>query len=181
VIEAHGHVVSELADKSKSDTKAGDTNAPAKSAAPGYTKVSAKDLVYTEDTKLAFYQGGVSLIRPDLTVDSKELRAFLKDSDSNSDSSLDKALADGAVKIVSNHLKVGSARRIRTSTGEHSEYYADEGKVIIQGGEPGPKMVDSLKGETEGSKLTWWEKDDRLLNNGDEVTPAKSTLRKVKK
>ena len=119
------------------------------------------------------------MVRPGLTVDSKELKAYLKDSDSNSDSSLDKALADGAVKIVSNHLKVGSARRIRTSTGEHSEYYAEEGKVIIQGGEA--LMVDSLKGSTSGKQLTWWEKDDRLLNNGDESTPAKSTLRKVKK
>ncbi len=175
VIEAHGHVVTEFVDKAK----AADTNAPAKSGGAVYTKVLAKDLVYTEDTKLALYQGGVSLIRPDLTVDSKELRAFLKDSDSNSDSSLDKALADGAVKIVSNHLKVGSARRTRTSTGEHSEYYAEEGKVFIQGGEA--LMVDSLKGSTSGKQLTWWETDDRLLNNGDESTPAKSTLRKVKK
>jgi hypothetical protein len=109
------------------------------------------------------------------------LRAFLKDSDSDSSSSLDKALADGAVKIVSTHLKVGSALRTRTSTGEHSEYYADEGKVIIQGGDPEPRMVDSLKGETQGLKLTWWEKNDTLHVDGDETAPAKSTLRKVKK
>ncbi len=172
VIEAHGNVVSEFVDKAK----AGETQAPSKCGSTGFTKVRAKDLVYTEDTRLAFYQGEVSLVRPCLTEDSRELRAFLKDSDS--DSSLDKALADGAVKIVSTS-KPGIPLRTRTSTGEHSEYYADEGKVIIQGGEP--MMVDSLKGNTRGKKLTWWERDDTLHVDGDESAPAKSTLRKVKK
>lgn len=170
MIEAHGNVVSEFVDRAKG----GD----AKPGPAVYTNVRAKDLVYTEETHLAVYQGGVSLVRPGLTVDSKELRAFMKDSDS--DSSLEKAFADGAVKVVSTSAKAAGPPRIRTSRGEHSEYYADEGKVIIQGGDP--QMTDSLtRDSTGGKQLTWWEKNDRLLVDGDEKAPAKSTLRKVKK
>ena len=178
MIEAHGNVYSEFVDKAKSDSKGGDAKAPAKPGPAAYTNVHAKDLVYTEETHLAVYQGGVSLVRPGLKVDAKELRAFLKDSDS--DSSLEKAFADGAVKVVSTSAKATGPQRIRTSTGEHSEYYADEGKVIIQGGDP--QMTDSLtRDSTGGKQLTWWEKNDRLLVDGDEKAPAKSTLRKTKK
>ena len=68
-------------------------------APPVFTVVRASDLVYTEETRVAVYQGGVVLTRPGLSVNSRELQAFLKPADS--DSSLDKAYADGAVKIVS--------------------------------------------------------------------------------
>src|SRR6202023_1218826 len=93
----------------------------------------AADLVYTEETRVAVYQGGVALTRPGLTVNSRELQAFLKPADS--DSSLDKAFADGTVKIVSVST-TGKATRTRTGTSEHAEYYADEQKVILQRGQP---------------------------------------------
>ena len=99
VMEAHGKVVSQFADKSqreKDKDKKSKSKAP---AAPIFTVVRATDLVYTEETRVAVYQGGVVLTRPALTVNSRELQAFLKPADS--DSSLDKAFADGAVKIVS--------------------------------------------------------------------------------
>jgi hypothetical protein len=62
-------------------------------------------------------------------------------------------------------------------TSEHAEYYADEGKVILQEGEP--LLVDSLRGQTRGKQLTWWANDDRLLINGeDKSSPARTTIRK---
>ena len=64
-----------------------------------------------------------------MTVTAKKIRAFLKDADA--DSSLDKAFADGTVKIVSTSQKL---KRTRTGTSEHAEYYADEEKVILRRG-----------------------------------------------
>ncbi len=47
-------------------------------------------------------------------------------------------------------------------------------KVILEGGQP--QFVDSLRGATQGDKLTWFSKDDRLLVNGVEAKPAKSVI-----
>ena len=70
-------------------------------------------------------------------------------------------MADGAVKVVSNQTAAsGKPARTRTSTSEHMEYYADDGKVIIQGGKP--VLVDSIKGKTTGQQLTWYANDDTL-------------------
>jgi len=135
--------------------------------------VRATDLVYTEETRLALYQGGVALTRPGLTVNSRELKAFLKPADS--DSSLDKAFADGAVKIVSIDTNLKPART-RTGTSEHAEYYADEQKVILQKGQP--LLVDNVKGNATGQQLTWWANNDRLLIEGEANKPAEGTIRK---
>jgi len=177
-LEAHGSVVSQFADKSagkeKDKTDAPAKPAPKQAAAAVYTVVRAPDMTYKDATRLAVYQGGAVMSRPDLNVVAREIRAFLKDS--SSDSSLDKAFADGAVKIDSTSPTSNGQKRKRTGTSEHSEYYADEGKVIMQGGQP--LLVDSVKGKTTGKQLTWWSNNDRLLVDGEESKPAQSTIRK---
>ncbi len=179
VFEAHGKVVSQFADKApdktddKTDDKAGGNKTaaakPAAAAAPIFTVVRAPDLIYTDDTRIAHYQGGAAMVRPGLTVNGKELKAYLNERDA--DTSLNHAFADGAVKIVSTEDK-----RTRTGTGEHGEYYTAEQKVILNGGDA--LLVDSLKGQTRGKQLTWWSNNDRLLVNGVENRPADTLYRK---
>jgi hypothetical protein len=147
----------------KSDTKIG------AKATPIFTVVRAPDLVYDEDTRIANYTGGAALSRPGLAVAGRSIRAFLSDADASS--SLDKAFADGEVKIV--HT---AGPRTRVGTSEHAEYYTVEQKVLLAGGNP--LLVDSLKGETKGRQLTWFANNDRLLVNGVESRPADSLLRK---
>ena len=167
--EAHGKVVSQFADKSSdktADKSTADKTTADKaktSTAPIFTVVRAPDLIYSDDTRLAYYQGGAAMVRPGLTVNGKELKAYLNDRDSST--SLNKAFADGAVKIVST-----ADKRTRTGTGEHGEYYTSEQKVILDGGDP--LLVDSIKGQTRGKQLTWWSNNDRLLVNGVENRPA---------
>jgi lipopolysaccharide export system protein LptA len=180
IMEADGKVVSYFVDKDKSDRndkndKKSDGKTKAKAApkpstaTPIFTVVHAPHLTYTEDTRIAIYKGGVLLQRPDLTVTGQQIQAFLNDADA--DSSLNKTVADGAVKIVSTaHAKV------RTGTSEHSEYYADDGKVILTGGRP--LLVDSKEGKTQQDELTWWANDDRLLSNGQPTSQVKSVVRK---
>jgi lipopolysaccharide export system protein LptA len=181
-LEAHGKVVSQFVDKDKDkdkdkdDKKSGDkataktkTKPKTSSAPPIFTVVHAPDLIYTDETRIAVYSGGVLLQRPDLTVTAKEVKAFLNDADA--DSSLNKTESDGAVKIVST-----ARAKVRTGTSDHSEYYADEGKVILSGGRP--LLVDTKEGKTQGDQLTWWANDDRLLVNGLLISPVKSIVRK---
>jgi lipopolysaccharide export system protein LptA len=160
-LTADGSVVTNLWDQPKAE----DENTPAPPAT--LSVVHAAHMVYTDQNRLAIYTGGVLLNRTGLRVKSRELRAFL--ADSSADSRLEKAFAEGAVEIVQ------TARdRTRTGTGEHGEYYPDDQKVVLRGGQP--HMVDSLKGESRGAELTYYANDDRLLVNGSAEQPVKSRL-----
>ncbi|HXU20201.1 MAG TPA: hypothetical protein VN788_06440, partial [Verrucomicrobiae bacterium] len=155
---------------------------------PLFTVVTAPDMVYTDDTRLADYTGGAMLDRPGLRVNSKEIRAFLKPPDDpkenakselkgsgdakpaeNQGSSLDHAFADGGVQIVET-----AKGRTRTGTADHAEYYVSDAKVILRQGKP--QLVDTTKGTTRGRELTYFANNDRLLVNGVESQPANSLL-----
>ena len=188
LLKAHGHVVSQLLDKAKDDddSTGKDPKQPATHVATNvattpaprvFTIVKAPELSYDDNKRIAEYTGGASLQRAradgsNMEVKAKEIRAFLRN-DSN-DSSLDHAIANGKVQIHS-----PSPGRVRDGTSEHVEYFVDEDKVVLSEGRP--KFVDSLRGTTQGEKLTWFSNDDRLLVNGVEAQPARSVLhRKVK-
>ncbi len=138
---------------------------------PVLTVVHAKRLVYTEQDRLAHYTGGVILTRPALRVKSAQLRAFL--AESGSDSRLDKAYADGQVEIVQN-----APGRTRTGTAEHAEYFTADQKVVLRGGEP--QMIDTLRGSTRGTELTYFANDDRLLVNGAPEKPVSTRISRKK-
>jgi lipopolysaccharide export system protein LptA len=162
---AGGHVVTNLWEEPKDPQKK-------KTTVPVLTEVRAKRLVYTDADRQAFYTGGVALKRPGLEVTSSQLRAFL--SASGSDSSLEKAIADGDVKFRQKGKKTSY-----TGSSEHSEYYTDEPKVILTGGTP--KMTDSCGNSTVGpGGLTYYPNDDRLLVNGADRQPANSRVQRGK-
>lgn len=142
--------------------------------APIYTIVHAPDLFYRDDTRVALYTGGVMLNRDKMTINCKELRAFLspKKSDNSNDSSLDHAFADGAVRVFE-HV---TPTRTREGTSEHAEYYTKEDKVILTKG--APQMIDSLKGITKGRQLTYFSGDDHLIVEGEKKELAYTQLKK---
>lgn len=182
VLEAHGNVTSTLVDKDKNAKPNGTGGAGATAAndrASIFTVVKAQDLVYSDETRLAVYKGSVEMKRPGMSVNAKELQAFLKDA--SSDSSLDHAIADGSVKVVSvQAASPGKSARNRVSTSEHAEYYSDDGKVIVEGGHP--QLVDLLKNEkTTGTQLTWFANDNNLIVFGSDKEPAQSVIRKSNK
>jgi lipopolysaccharide export system protein LptA len=168
-VNASGNVVSQFVDKPKKDKDG--KPIPAAQQQSVFTMVRAPEMTYTDEDRLAYYRGGVVLNRPNMSVKAREIKAYLKDSDDNSDSSLDHAFATGQVVIVQS-----APDRTRTGTGEHAEYYIADDKVILEGGQP--KMVDSLKGTTMGKQLTYFSKNDRLLVNGVEQQHSESVIRR---
>jgi len=199
LLKAHGHVLSQLQDKVKDDDTKQDAPAngkpkrqPAKTASVKtsgkpkdaakaetkdetkarlhvFTTVRAPDLDYNDDTRLAHYSGGVTLERDNMVVKGQDVHAYLRnDSD---DSSLDHAIADGHVTVHN-----VASDRTRDAAAEHAEYYVDQDKVILEGGDP--HFVDSTKGATRGQKLTWYSKDNRLIVDGLPQAPVKSLLHK---
>jgi lipopolysaccharide export system protein LptA len=184
LLKAHGHVLSQLLDKTKDESAAKGAKADGKKtdektkAGPPpkdatkpslrvFTTVRAPDLDYNDDTRLAHYSGGATLERPKMTVKGQDIHAFLRNN--SNDSSLDHATADGHVEVHETSLD-----RTREATSEHAEYYVDEDKVILEGGQP--RFIDSTRGTTRGQKLTWYSSDDRLLVNGEPQQPVKSVL-----
>jgi lipopolysaccharide export system protein LptA len=173
---ADGHVVNNLWEKAKDDSKgdAGKKGGPAV-----LTVVKAPHLIYTDDNRLAYYTGGVDLNRPGMHVTSTELRAFL--AESGAESSLDKAYADGNVQIVNT-----AKGHTRTGTGDHSEYYTSDQKVILKAQKPKlAKLVDTVNGaeriNSAGTELTYYANDDRLLNNGGPSQPVETLIHKKRK
>jgi lipopolysaccharide export system protein LptA len=154
-LDARGNVNSRFIDRNDPKTK----------KAAVLTTVVAPELTWLEKERRAHYRGGVRLTRPDLTVTSLELRAWLNDS------TLEKAFADGNVRIVQT-----APDRTRTGTAEHGEYYVSDERMELSGGQP--QFVDTVKGTTRGRKLTWYARNDRLLVEGAEAQPAVTTFRK---
>jgi lipopolysaccharide export system protein LptA len=159
---ADGGVVTNLWEQPKEDEKK-----PA--SAPILTVARAPHLVYTDQTRLAVYTGGVILNRQGTQVKSRELRAYL--AEEGADSRLVKAVADGGVEISQ-----AAPDRTRTGTAEHVEYFTENQKVVLQGGQP--QFTDSLKGNTHGVELTYFANDDRLLVNGSAEQPVHSRIRR---
>ena len=182
---ADGHVVTTFYDQQKekdqnggSDTGKKGSKPPAKNSKNGQpaalkppvkTVVSAPHLVYTDTDRLANYSGGVILDHAGTHVTSTTLHAFL--ADSNADSRLQNAVADGNVQI-----QWANPTRTRIGTSQHAEYYTSDQRVLMTGGPPVPKFVDSCKGSTQGEKLTYFANDDRLLVNGESSQPAQSRI-----
>jgi lipopolysaccharide export system protein LptA len=168
IMKAEGQVISQFVDKPKKDKEG--KLLPNQTTI--FTVVRAQQMTYHEEDRTAVYTGGVVLNRPNLNVKSQELKAFLKDKDA--DSSLDKAFADGAVNIVQT-----MPGRTRVGASDHGEYYTGEEKIILEKGNP--KFVDSLRGTTEGERLTYFTNDERLLVNGAEKQRAESTIHRKPK
>jgi lipopolysaccharide export system protein LptA len=167
---ADGHVITNLWEAPK-DPQA------KKAATPVLTEVRAAHMVYTEENRLTHYTGGVTLNRPGTHVTSSELRAYL--AESGADSRVEKAIADGAVTILST-----AKDRTRTGTGEHAEYLVGEQKVVLNGG--WVKMVEKLfvkpaPTTTEGTELIYYANDDRLVSTGAPDKPGNTKINKKKK
>lgn len=167
-LEGIGDVVSELPDRR-------DANAdPRKAKSNVFTIVRAPSMVYNDQTKLAIYTGGVTLDRPDLNVKSSQLRAWFANQPKKGggeETKLDHMFADGAVEILQR-----LPGRTRTGNSEHSEYYLDEERIVLNGG--APVVVDSVKGTTRGNEIVWYSRQDKLVVDN---TGAGQSVSRVKR
>jgi lipopolysaccharide export system protein LptA len=168
-LSASGGVVSQFQD-SPPKPAAGKPAARSK-AAPVLTIVRSPELLYIDRERVAHYSGGAHLTRPGMDVKAREIRAYLSDRDAEpkSDSSLDRATADGRVEIVQR-----DGNRTRRGTAEHADYNVAQEKVVLEGGEP--VLDDNLSGTTRGAKLTYFARNGRLLVDGAPSRPAESRI-----
>jgi lipopolysaccharide export system protein LptA len=160
-LRARGQVVSQFLDR-KADRRTG---------RPAVTIVHADELDYDGRERLAHYRGSARMIREGMDVKAAELRAWLNEAGKNSDSSLNRAFADGRVEIFQ-----AEGGRTRLGTAPHAEYYAADEKVILSGGNA--VLQDSLKGAARGKQLTYFTRNDNLLIEGAPTQPVISRVKR---
>jgi len=167
-LAAAGSVVSEFPDQQ--------ADAAQKKAAPGFTVIRAAEMNYSDKTKLAVYRTGVVMERTGLEVKANEMRAWFREekSGTGTQSKLERIFADGAVDILSH-----SPDRTRRGGAAHSEYYLEEDKVILSGGNP--FVNDSKRGITRGALITWYSKQDRLIVDSTGTGGSVSRILRKKK
>ena len=68
-----------------------------------------------------------------------------------------------------------SDANVAVSHGDHLEYEAAAGRIVMKGG--APALFDEAKGFTTGQRLTFFIHDDRLLVDGGEKSRALSEYR----
>jgi lipopolysaccharide export system protein LptA len=175
VLKAFGNVVSQFVDrpqdskKKKPSAAQNQKKAPANPAAPGFTVVRAPELIYTEVDRVALFKENAHLTRQGLSVKGKQIRAFLNES--SEESTLSRAVVDGAVEIVQTN-----PQRTRTGKSEHADYYPEEEKTVLMGGRP--LLIDSLKGRTEGRELIYFANNEKLIVDGVEQKRTESVIKR---
>lgn len=128
--------------------------------------VHADSLEYLDEGRRARYHGNVRLVTEGTTVKSDHLDVYFSRGDSVEGSQVDHAEADGHVKVT---------QPGRLGWGDHGEYFAGPGKIVLTGGQP--TLVDEEKGSTTGQRLTFFLHDDRLFVDGGDQTPSISKHR----
>ena len=140
---------------------------PGKTAAPGSrpetrpVTVRADRLEYLDSERRACYQGSVELQTEGTTLRTQRLDVYFSRAEGGEPSEVDHAVAEGKVKVV---------QPGRWATGEHADYFAGAGKIIVTGGPP--ILYDEQKGLTTGQRLTFFLHDDSLTVDGGDASPT---------
>jgi lipopolysaccharide export system protein LptA len=123
-------------------------------------------LDYFDEGSKASYRGHVKLQTEATTMEADKMDVYFSQLGTNQESEVERAMADGHVVVV---------QPGRRATGEHGEYFAGPGKIVLMGGPP--SISDVEKGVTTGQRLTLFVHDDRLLVDGGDGSPSLSQHR----
>jgi lipopolysaccharide export system protein LptA len=128
--------------------------------------VRADFLEAFDEGKQASYRGHVKLQTETTTMEGDKMDVYFSRLGTTQESDVERAIAQGHVVVE---------QPGRRATGEHGEYFADTGKIVLTGGPPA--IRDDQKGFTTGQRLTVFVHDDRLLVEGGDGTPSLSQHR----
>ena len=128
--------------------------------------VRADFLEAFDEGKQASYRGHVKLQTETTTMEGDKMDVYFTRLGTTQESEVERAIAEGHVVVE---------QPGRRATGEHGEYSADAGKIVLTGGPPA--IRDDQKGFTTGQRLTVFVHDDRLLVEGGDGTPSLSQHR----
>jgi lipopolysaccharide export system protein LptA len=140
----------------------------AKSAVANAVNITSMLLTYSDAERKAHYEGGVFARSGDFTASSKAADAYLLPRTQtlsnellSSPGQLEHLVAEGNVSIQ----QAG-----RHASGQRLIYTAADEKFILTGGPP--SIFDAEQGKITGVSLTFYNRDDRVLVEGEASTPV---------
>jgi lipopolysaccharide transport protein LptA len=125
--------------------------------------IRADRLEYLNEGREASYRGHVEVETGDTTLKGDQVEVYFSSLPAGAEKSagaaqIERAVATGDVTVT---------QPTRRATGEHVEYFAGPGKVVMTGGPP--TLYDQQNGFTTGRSLTFFIRDDSLfVDGGDE-------------
>jgi lipopolysaccharide export system protein LptA len=120
--------------------------------------IQADRLEYLDQGRKASYRGNVRLLSEDTTLEADRVDVYFRGESGGRGAEVERAVAEGHVRV---------RQPARLATGDHAEYFAAEGKILLTGGPP--TLRDEQRGFTTGQRLTFFIRDDTLLvDGGDE-------------
>ena len=129
-------------------------------------------LTYTDSERKAHFDEDVIAKSADATITAKQIDAFLlargpsSPNQTSSASKLEKIVAAGNVVV---------SQPGRHATGDRLVYTAGEDKFVLTGGPP--SIFDAEHGKITGVSLTFFRRDDRVLVEGSNTSPAVTQTR----
>lgn len=137
-----------------------------KQSSPHPLTIRADRLEYFDVGRRARYSGHVVLDTDGTKIESDRLDVYFSPGKKQSDSEVERAVAEGHVKIL---------QPMRYAKGEHAVYNAKAGTIVMTGGPP--TLYDAEKGFMSGQQLTFYIHNDRLLVQGNASSPTVSKHR----
>jgi len=129
-------------------------------------------LTYTDSERKAHFDEDVTAKSADATITAKQMDAFLlargpsTPNQLSSAGKLEKIVADGHVIVT---------QQGRRAEGDRLVYVAGEDKFVLTGGPP--SIFDAEHGKITGVSLTFFRRDDRVLVEGSNTSPAVTQTR----
>ena len=128
--------------------------------------IRADHLEFFDEGRKADYRGNIELQTESTTLRSDRMEVYFSRVFNGGSSKVERVVANGQVRVTQPQ---------RRATGDHVDYEAASGKIVMTGGPP--SLYDEEKGFTTGQSLTFFIHDDRLSVDGGEKFPTLSKRR----
>ncbi|MGB6676383.1 MAG: LptA/OstA family protein, partial [Terriglobales bacterium] len=142
-----------------------------KSQKPTLIAITSTRLTYADNERKAHFEGDVVAKETDVTITAKKMDAFLQARGPTHEAlsgagKLDKIVAQEQVVIT---------QPDRRATGDLLIYTASDDKFVLTGGPP--SIFDAEHGKITGVSLTFFRHDDRVLVEGNNLSPTVTQTR----
>jgi lipopolysaccharide transport protein LptA len=128
--------------------------------------IRADRVEYSDTEHKGTYRGHVELDTENSTLHADRMDVYFSGQAATEASAVERAVGDGHVSAV---------QPGRRAAGDHAEYFAAEGKIVMTGGPP--TVYDAVNGFTSGRSLTLFLHDDTILVDGGGQSPTISKRR----
>lgn len=129
--------------------------------------ITADRLQYFNLGHEAVYKGNVRMVSADTTFTTDRLQVYFSEPGGAKQAEVEKAIADGNVRVTQ--------LPGRHASGEHAEYFAGPGKIVLTGGPP--VVYDLQQGYLTGQSLTFFTRNGSLFAGGGDKSKTLSKRR----